>query len=177
MPAIVHGMPLVVEFAPLVHGPYQLGMKLLLPEAHALARLPNRCTKPRDDAPVAVWKLVAQGRWSGRLGHILARVGRHDATAFRVGELFGRLPRVGPSPLCPRTGRPWAGLPNPFRIAQGVRNLVRPALRGALRGKETGTGQSILPVVVYRFGSTPPIVLSGAFWALRASECNGWPRG
>ena len=49
-------------------------------------------------------------------------------------------------------------------------------LRGALLGLEIGTGQSTLPVVVGRFGSTPHIVLSGAFLALGASDCNGWPR-
>src|ERR1019366_771207 len=54
--------------------------------------------------------------------------------------------------------------------------LVRPTLRGALLGLEIGTSQSTLPVVAGRFGRTPHIVLSGAFWALRASDCNGWRR-
>ena len=104
-------------------------------------------------------------------------VGRCDATVFRVGELFTRFPRVGPSPLCRSTGRPWAGLHNPFRIGQGVRRLlVRPALRGALPGKGIGTRQSTLPVVVCCFRRTLHIVLSGGFLALRASECNRWPR-
>ena len=54
--------------------------------------------------------------------------------------------------------------------------MVRRALRGAFLGKETGTRQSTLPVVVDRFRTPPHIALSGAFLALRASECNGWPR-
>src|ERR1039458_5260534 len=54
--------------------------------------------------------------------------------------------------------------------------LVRPTLRGAFLGLEIGTNQSILPVGAGRFGRTPHIVLSGAFLALRASDCNGWPR-
>src|ERR1039458_8809708 len=54
--------------------------------------------------------------------------------------------------------------------------LVRPTLRGAFLGLEIGTSQSTLPVVAGRFGRTPHIALSGAFWALRASDCNGWPR-
>ena len=41
---------------------------------------------------------------------------RHDATAVRVEILLTRLPRVGPSPYCPTTVRPRAGLHNPFRI-------------------------------------------------------------
>ena len=57
-----------------------------------------------------------------------------------------------------------------------ARRLVRPALRGALLGKEIGTSQSTLPVVVDRLRRTPHIALSGAFLALRASECNGWAR-
>ena len=54
--------------------------------------------------------------------------------------------------------------------------LVRPTLRSALLGLEIGTSQSILPVGAGRFGRTPHIALSGTFLALRASECNGWPR-
>ena len=54
--------------------------------------------------------------------------------------------------------------------------MVRPALRGAFLGKETGTRQGTLPVVVGRCRTPQHIVLSGAFLALRASECNGWPR-
>src|ERR1035437_2839842 len=103
--------------------------------------------------------------------------GRYDATAFnRVEDLFRPLLRVGPSPVCPTTGRPWAGLRNPFRIGQGVRRLlVRPALRGVLLGKEIGASQGILPVGAGRFGRPPHIVLSGAVLALRAPDHNGWP--
>src|ERR1035438_2358619 len=54
----------------------------------------------------------------------------------------------------------WSGLP----------------LRGALPGLEIETSQSTLPVGAGRLGRTPHIVLSGAFLALRASDCNGWPR-
>src|ERR1017187_8761994 len=54
----------------------------------------------------------------------------------------------------------WSGLP----------------LRGALLGLEIGTSQSTLPVGAGRSGRTPHIALSGAFLALRASDCNGWPR-
>jgi hypothetical protein len=54
--------------------------------------------------------------------------------------------------------------------------LVRPTLRGALLGLEIGTSQSTLPVGAGRSGRTPHIALSGAFLALRASDCNGWPR-
>jgi hypothetical protein len=56
------------------------------------------------------------------------------------------------------------------------RRLVRPTLRGALLGKENGTSQSTLPVGAGRFGRTPHIAHSGAFLALRAPDCNGWPR-
>src|ERR1035437_4026927 len=56
------------------------------------------------------------------------------------------------------------------------RHLVRLTLRGALLGLEIGTSQSTLPVGVGRSGRTPHIALSGAFLALRASDCNGWPR-
>jgi hypothetical protein len=49
-------------------------------------------------------------------------------------------------------------------------------LRGALPGLEIGAGQSTLPVAVGQYGSTPHIAFSGAFLALRASGCNGWPR-
>jgi probable addiction module antidote protein len=38
------------------------------------------------------------------------------ATAFRVGEHFTQLPRVGPPTFCPAAIQPWAGLYNPFRI-------------------------------------------------------------
>src|ERR1035441_3643476 len=54
--------------------------------------------------------------------------------------------------------------------------LVRPTLRGALLGLEIGTRQSTLPVGAGRYGKTPYIALSGAFLALRASDCNDWPR-
>ena len=50
------------------------------------------------------------------------------------------------------------------------RRLVRPALRGTLLGKETGTSRTILPVVVGRFRATPHIVLSGTFLALSAPD-------
>src|ERR1017187_7192165 len=56
------------------------------------------------------------------------------------------------------------------------RRLVRPTLRGALLGLEIRTSQATLPVGVGRFRRTPHIALSGAFLALRASDCNGWPR-
>jgi hypothetical protein len=49
-------------------------------------------------------------------------------------------------------------------------------LQDALLGLEIGTSQSTLPVGAGRFGTTPHIALSGAFLALRASGCNGWPR-
>src|ERR1035437_4119256 len=71
---------------------------------------------------------------------------------------------------------PWLAYPQGGnRKASGGR-LVRPPLRGAFLGLEIGTSQSILPVVVGRFRRTPHIALSGAFLALRASDCNGWPR-
>ena len=54
--------------------------------------------------------------------------------------------------------------------------LEQPCLRGALLGLEIGTSQGTLPVGAGRFGSTPQIVLSGAFLALGAPDCNGWPR-
>ena len=56
------------------------------------------------------------------------------------------------------------------------RRLARPTLRGALLGLENGTRQTILPVGAGRSRTTPHIVLSGAFLALPASDCNGWPR-
>ena len=56
------------------------------------------------------------------------------------------------------------------------RRLVQPTLRGALLGLEIGTNQGTLPVEAGRFGRTPHIALSGPFLALRASDCNGWPR-
>jgi hypothetical protein len=51
------------------------------------------------------------------------------------------------------------------------RRLVRPTLRGALLGLEIGTSRATLPVGASRFGRTPHIALSGAFLALRASDC------
>jgi hypothetical protein len=54
--------------------------------------------------------------------------------------------------------------------------LARPTLRGALLGLEIRTSQDTLPVGVCRFARTLHIALSGAFLALRASDCNGWPR-
>ena len=54
--------------------------------------------------------------------------------------------------------------------------LVRPTLRGALLGLEIGTSQGTLPVGAGRFRRAPHIALFGAFLALRASDCNGWPR-
>src|ERR1035437_1628176 len=42
-------------------------------------------------------------------------------------------------------------------------------------GLEIGTSQGTLPVGAGRFGRTPHIVLAGAFLALRAPDCNGWP--
>ena len=56
------------------------------------------------------------------------------------------------------------------------RRLVRRTLRGALLGLEIGTSQGTLPIGAGRFGRAPHIVLSGAFLALRAPDCNGWPR-
>jgi hypothetical protein len=44
-------------------------------------------------------------------------------------------------------------------------------------GLEIGTSQGTLPVGAGRLGRTPHIALSGAFLALRAPDCNGWPRG
>ena len=38
------------------------------------------------------------------------------ATAFRVGDHFTQLPRVGPPPFCPTAIQPWAGLYNPLRM-------------------------------------------------------------
>src|ERR1035441_3637710 len=71
---------------------------------------------------------------------------------------------------------PWLAYPQDAnRKASGGR-LVRPALRGALLGLEIGTSQGTPPVGVGRFGRTPHIALSGVFLALRASDCNGWPR-
>jgi hypothetical protein len=54
--------------------------------------------------------------------------------------------------------------------------LVRPTLREPLLGLEIGTSQSTLPVGAGRYERTPHIALSGAFLALRASDCIGWPR-
>ena len=53
--------------------------------------------------------------------------------------------------------------------------LVRPVVRGALLGLETGTSKVTLPVVVGRCARTPHTALSGAFLAFRAPDCNGWP--
>src|ERR1035438_5239791 len=53
---------------------------------------------------------------------------------------------------------------------------VRRTLRGALLGLEIGSSQSTLPVGAGQYGRTPHIALSGAFLALGASDCNGWPR-
>ena len=54
--------------------------------------------------------------------------------------------------------------------------LEQPCLRGALLGLEIGTSQGTLSIGAGRFGRAPRIVLSGAFLALRAPDCNGWPR-
>ena len=56
------------------------------------------------------------------------------------------------------------------------RTVEQPCLRGALLGLEIGTSQGTLPVGAGRFGRAPHIALSGAFLALRAPDCNGWPR-
>jgi hypothetical protein len=47
-------------------------------------------------------------------------VGQCDTTAFRVDDDLTWFPRVEPSRGGGATVQPWAGLPNPFRIAQGV---------------------------------------------------------
>src|ERR1039457_2283488 len=71
---------------------------------------------------------------------------------------------------------PWLAYPQGGNRKASDGRLVRPTLRGALLGLEIGTSQSILSVVVGRIRRTPHIALSGAFLALRAPECNGWPR-
>ena len=71
---------------------------------------------------------------------------------------------------------PWLAYPQGGNRKASDGRLVRPTLRGALLGLEIGTSQSTLPVGAGRFGRTPHIALSGAFLALRASDCNGWPR-
>ena len=68
-----------------------------------------------------------------------------------------------------------------FRAAEHAlpatrRTLEQPCLRGALLGLEIGTSQGTLPIGAGRFGRAPHIVLSGAFLALRAPDCNGWLR-
>jgi len=66
-----------------------------------------------------------------------------------------------------------------FRAAEHAlpstgRTLEQPCLRGALLGLEIGTSQGTLSIGAGRFGRAPHIVLSGAFLALRAPDCNGW---
>jgi hypothetical protein len=77
-----------------------------------------------------------------------------------------------------KTGTPWRKIPGDVLAPSKVsdRRLVRPTLRGALLGLEIGTSQGTLPVGAGRFRRTPHIVLSGAFLALHASDCSGWPR-
>ena len=69
--------------------------------------------------------------------------------------------------------------PQPNNVAANSRYLM-PGTSGeataSLLGLEIGTGQNTLPVVADRFGRTPHIALSGALLALRAPDCNGWPR-
>src|ERR1035441_538326 len=71
---------------------------------------------------------------------------------------------------------PWLCYPEGGNRKASDRRLVRPTLRGALLGLEIGTSQGTLPVAAGCFRRTPHIALSGAFLALRASDCNGWPR-
>ena len=71
---------------------------------------------------------------------------------------------------------PWLAYPQGGNGKASDGRLVRPTLRGALLGLEIGTSQATLSVVADRFRRTPHIALSGAFLALRASDCNGWPR-
>jgi hypothetical protein len=56
------------------------------------------------------------------------------------------------------------------------RRSVRPTLRDSLPGLEIGTSRATLPVVAGALLRTPHIALSGAYLALRAPDCNGWPR-
>ena len=42
--------------------------------------------------------------------------------------------------------------------------------------RKLGPAKATLPVGVGRFRRAPHIALSGAFLALRASDCNRWPR-
>ena len=60
------------------------------------------------------------------------------------------------------------------RLGGGRRYVNHCATRAV--GLEIGTSQVTLPVVADRFVITPLIVLSGAFLAFRAPDCNGWPR-
>src|ERR1039457_3480901 len=71
---------------------------------------------------------------------------------------------------------PWLAYPQGGNRKATDGRLVRPALRGALLGLDIGISQSTLPVGAGRFRRTPHIVLSGAFLALRVSDCNGWVR-
>ncbi len=50
-------------------------------------------------------------------------------------------------------------------------------ISGAIPPIGNGPGRGLLTVGACGFRSTPPIVLLGAFLALRASVCNGCPRG
>src|ERR1035441_9470504 len=72
--------------------------------------------------------------------------------------------------LLARSAKQWTS-PQP----QGVRSIDWSGLPCETRfwDLEIGTSQSILPVGAGRFGRTPHIALSGAFLALRASDCNG----
>src|ERR1039458_713942 len=65
-------------------------------------------------------------------------VGQIGAIAFRVDDLFTRLPRVGPPPFGPATVQPWAALANPFRIGWGGSELgqqIPPGPRDGGAGK------------------------------------------
>src|ERR1035438_4472048 len=67
------------------------------------------------------------------------------------------------------------GVQNRASEGSDLRLVQRPC-EARFLGLEIGASQTILPVGAERFRRTPHIALSGAFLALRASDCNGWPR-
>jgi hypothetical protein len=121
---------------------------------------------------------------TGRANNRQGRSGIFTMRALAAGGTGGHQGRHSYQPRITS----WAGMNQAFGLRVTIlwrRGLGRKGqtvdssglpLRGALLGLEIGTSQSTLPVGAGRFGRTPHIVLSGAFLALRASDCIGWPR-